>query len=221
MPDDTLDEFNGICRLFPLPGVVLLPHAVIPLHIFEPRYRRMMEDALRSGDGQITMVLMRGGESAAGPEIADVACLGRVIQHHRLPDGRFNLLLRGMQRVRLLRELERGTLYRQAEAELIREPNNPEGTVARRGELIRLFRRMMWRPRASGSDLISHLESGIPLGALVDLIAHALDLPAALKQEFLAEPAADHRANALIHLLRDLGPPSPPPARFPPRFSDN
>lgn len=225
MPDDdSLDDFDGICRLFPLPGVVLLPHVVIPLHLFEPRYRQLMEDTLAGGDGLITMVLAQGEPPPPGqkPIIADVACIGRVIQHQRLPDGRFNLLLRGRRRVLLLGELERDTPYRQSRAELIPELDNLDGTFAPRLELIRLFRGTMQRSHPLSPDLISYLESDVPLGALTDLIAHALNLPAATKQEFLAEPSADRRAEALVRLLRRANPPAfRPSIRFPPEFSDN
>src|SRR3954447_23286620 len=98
--DDDVREFDGTCRLFPLPGVVLFPHAILPLHVFEPRYRQMTEDAL-SGDKLVTIVRLRPAgatlseppDTLGSPPIERVACVGRILQHERLPDGRFGLLL--------------------------------------------------------------------------------------------------------------------------------
>src|SRR6266568_3715474 len=99
MSDDlqALQSFSGIARLFPLPNAVLFPHLVMPLHIFEPRYRQMTRDAL-AGDRFIAMVLLQPGwesEYEALPAIHSVACLGRIQAEQRLPDGRFNIQLRG------------------------------------------------------------------------------------------------------------------------------
>src|ERR1700722_5476852 len=118
MDDDyDLKDFDNISRLFPLPGVVLFPHAVLPLHIFEPRYRQMTEDALGT-DRLITIVQIRPpGEwkSSSEPALEEFGCLGRIFKHERLPDGRFNFLLLGRKRVRLIREIASGTLYRMSE----------------------------------------------------------------------------------------------------------
>src|SRR3954471_24650376 len=116
-----LDDFDKVCRLFPLPHVVFFPHAVLPLHIFEPRYRQMTEDALAAGDKLITIVQLRGDQPGPGfgePAVAAIACLGKILQHQRLPDGRFNFLLLGLARVKLTREVPSEKLYRLAEAEV-------------------------------------------------------------------------------------------------------
>ena len=98
-----LAGFNGTARLFPLTNLVLFPHVVQPLHIFEPRYRQMIRDAL-AADRLIAMVLLRPGweEQYEGrPAVHAVACLGRILAEQPLDDGRYNLLLRGLSRVRL------------------------------------------------------------------------------------------------------------------------
>src|SRR6516225_204839 len=108
--DPTLERFSKLCRLFPLPKVVLFPHAVMPLHIFEPRYRQMTEDALAT-DRLVTIVQWRAPyptEPDTLPELEEIGCLGRILQHERLADGRFNFLLLGRKRVRLGRELPVG-----------------------------------------------------------------------------------------------------------------
>src|SRR3712207_569670 len=105
MSDDlpALDKFAGIARLFPLPNLVLFPSVIQPLHIFEPRYRQMTADAL-AGDRLLAIVLLRPGweeEYEGRPAVYPVACLGHIAAHQRLEDGRSNLLLRGLRRIRI------------------------------------------------------------------------------------------------------------------------
>src|SRR5215467_7574945 len=112
----SLENFGGTARLFPLPNLVLFPHVMQPLHIFEPRYRQMTADAL-AGDRLIALALLRPGWESdydGKPAIYPVACLGRVVAEQRLDDGRYNILLRGLSRVRLVEELSQGKLYRTA-----------------------------------------------------------------------------------------------------------
>ncbi len=105
-----LTSFQGKLPLFPLPNVVHFPHVALPLHIFEERYRAMVGDAIEA-DRLIGIVLLKPGYEAdyeGYPEIHDVACLGKIVEDHRLPDGRYNILLLGAKRGRILRE---GSLY--------------------------------------------------------------------------------------------------------------
>ena len=85
--------FSGVVRLFPLPNLVLYPHVMQPLHIFEGRYREMLDDAL-ADDKLITMAVLEPGwepDYDSRPPISPYACLGKVVTHHKLPDGRSNL----------------------------------------------------------------------------------------------------------------------------------
>jgi Lon protease-like protein len=223
MHDDLdLRDFDGRVRLFPLPGVVLLPHVVLPLHVFEPRYRQMTRDAL-AADGLIAMVQVRPDADWSGPrepELEPVGCLGRILRHEELPDGRFNLLLLGRKRVRLVRELDSPTLYRRAEVELIEDvpPDDPAGV--QRAELLRLFRGAV----RLDAEMDALLRRDLPLGVLADLIAHAMALPPALKQSLVAEPRVERRAGVLGRLLAELAanerPEGPGPRPGPP-FSLN
>ena len=109
MSDDLtpLSGFGGTARLFPLPNLVLFPHVVQPLHIFEPRYRELMADAL-AGDRLIALALLRPGweeDYDQQPPIHPVICLGSIHKEERLPDGRYNLLLQGVSRARVLEEV--------------------------------------------------------------------------------------------------------------------
>lgn len=225
--DDDLCGSRLLCRLFPLPGIVLFPHVVLPLHIFEPRYVQMTEDAL-AADGLITMVqLTPPAEEVEGrvPPVEPVACMGKILNHVRLPDGRFNLLLLGLKRVRLIRELPSQRLYRVAEAQVMSEEPLCEPDEPRRNELLRLFRELTLKRQNLEPDLAKLLDSGLPMGALTDVITHALGLPPAIKQAFLSDSSVERRADCLIELLHQVEDQLPefskPHATFPPPFSVN
>ena len=99
--------------IFPLAGALLFPRSQLPLHIFEPRYRAMVRDALAS-DRLIAMVQpMDGGEP---PTLFDIGCIGRISSCDELDDGRFNIVLEGLSRFRVAREASVGTPYRQVDA---------------------------------------------------------------------------------------------------------
>ena len=109
-------EFSGTARLFPLPNLVLFPNVVQGLHVFEPRYRQLVKDALAT-DRFITLVLLKPGweeDYDGAPAIEPVACLGRVTWHEKLTDGRFNLRLRGIARLKIVEEVKTDHLYRVA-----------------------------------------------------------------------------------------------------------
>src|SRR5512135_1917533 len=99
--------------LFPLPNVVLFPRAVLPLHIFEERYKVMTADVL-AGDGRLAMALLKSGwekDYYGRPAIEQVVCVGQILSHEKLPDGKYNFLLQGRNRARVVRE-HRGKPYR-------------------------------------------------------------------------------------------------------------
>jgi uncharacterized protein len=225
--DHDLHNFQNLCRLFPLPGVVLFPHAVLPLHIFEQRYRRMTEDALAT-DRFVTIVQPRAPDDDPvnnHPPVESIACLGKILNCERLDDGRYNFLLLGLKRVRLLREVENEKPYREAEAELLEDEPLEGSEEPRRSELVQLFQTVSQRQEKLDPDLASLLESRLALGALTDIVAHALGLPAAVKQAFLTDCHIDRRADGLIEILRHVAAQLPPVNReergFPPAFSEN
>ena len=102
--------------IFPLPDVVLFPHTLLPLHIFEPRYRQMIRDCL-AGDKRLAMALLRPGWESdyyGRPPVHPIAGAGEIIQHEELPDGRFNILLRGTMRIGITAASARGQIVRPA-----------------------------------------------------------------------------------------------------------
>ena len=233
MDDDyDLKDFGNLSRLFPLPGVVLFPHAVLPLHIFEPRYRQMTEDALAS-DRLITIVQIRPPDEWKSPELPaleEFGCLGRIFKHERLADGRFNFLLLGRKRVRLTREVPSGKLYRMSEVRVVEDILQVEVDLLPaidhdrlRSELIAIFRDRY--KDGLDPDLDALFETELPLGVLTDIVAQTMGLPASMKQGFLAEPRVARRSIELLALLREMKDhphePGGDPIAFPPPFSLN
>src|SRR5262245_48063657 len=221
--DDSLADFGGTARLFPLPNLVLFPGALQPLHIFEPRYRQLMADAL-DGDRLIAMALLRPGweeDYHLRPPIHEVVCLGRVLQEERLADGRYNLLLRGLCRARVREELPAGKLYRVAGVDLLSEGPLPAGSDEaglRQALGQRLAAWFADQPEAQ-EQVRAALESGLPLGRLCDLFSFALPLELEAKQALLEELSVEARVRLLLGHLG--GAPEEQPRRFPPEFSAN
>jgi Lon protease-like protein len=219
-------EFSGRVRLFPLPHLVLFPHVIQPLHVFEPRYRAMMEDALR-GDKLLTLALLEPGwenDYEGRPAIFPVACLGRITTWHRLPDGRFNLLLAGLRRVRILRELNEPVPFRVAQCEVLEDQYGDytaEQTQHTRARLLEAFLRMLRRAGNDDPHLRATLDKCLSLGALTDVVAYTLGLDLALKRQLLEETRVDRRAHLLLTLLQPGRGRPFPGGKFPPEFSNN
>jgi Lon protease-like protein len=225
MTDDqqALANFDGTIRLFPLPNLVLFPHVVQGLHVFEPRYRQLIADTL-TGDGTFAVVLLRPGweeEYDERPEVEPVACLGRVGWHERLPDGRYNLRLRGLGRVRLVEELPTDKLYRVARGELA--PDVIPADLHRLAELRRnLADAVLPRFASDGQaheQLRELLQGDTPLGQVCDVLSYALPLPLEMKQALLTEPHVDLRAEIITQALEVSA--ARADRKFPPDFSPN
>lgn len=127
-----------IVPMFPLPGVFLYPGAVMPLHIFEPRYRSMVDD-LMDTSGRLVMATIRRRDrrdSAGAPTVCEIAGLGEIVGHERLPDGRFLIALLGLERVRI-HEVDSPHLYRLVEtAEFAETVGDPEEVALLRHDVI-------------------------------------------------------------------------------------
>jgi uncharacterized protein len=227
--DFDAQTFSGKVRLFPLPNLVLYPHVMQPLHIFEGRYREMLEDAL-AGDQLITMALLKPGwetDYESRPPIAQYACLGKVVAHHRLEDGRYNLLLMGVERVRIVEELKPLRSFRQASVELVEDCYDFATPAEQRHvqeRLLAAFRKHLPCSCELPEQLESMLSNQLPLGLLTDLAAYALPLETPLKQELLAECLVRRRAEILLSEVKKLAATaaSVPSARhYPASFSEN
>jgi uncharacterized protein len=117
-PPASLSDLPVRIRLFPLGGAILLPRAVMPLNIFEPRYLEMVRDAMAT-DQMIGLVQPRSdtGDNGDRPELYDIGAVGRITQYNETGDGRFLIALTGLARFRLVQELPATTSYRQAEVD--------------------------------------------------------------------------------------------------------
>ncbi len=195
----------GAVPLFPLPNVVLFPKAVQPLHIFEERYKAMTHDAL-NGDGRIAMALLRPGwerEYYSRPAIEPVVCVGRIISHERLPDGKYNFLLQGEARARVVREHDGHlTPYRAAELDLLPETEAPaEVLTDLRRRLQRLFAHSPLAPTPAGRQFRQLLEGTLPTPLVADLLAFTYLEDVPLKQSLLAERDVGGRVARLVDAL--------------------
>jgi uncharacterized protein len=223
------EDFTGVVRLLPLPNLVLFPHVMQPLHIFEPRYRKLVEDAL-AGDQLITPVLLTPGwekDYDGRPPVCRMACLGRITTHHRLEDGTYNLLLLGLRRVRLARELPAGKIYREAEVSLC-EDEYPSHESAARGALQRQIREALLNVlpllAEAQEQLDQLLGADVPLGLLTDVVSYMLDVELTGKQALLAELNVHRRAEILLGHLKAAGKghaDGKAALVFPPQFSAN
>jgi ATP-dependent Lon protease len=213
----------------------MFPHVVQPLHIFEPRYCDLLEDAI-AGDRKIAIVLLEPGwerDYYGRPPICSVACLGKIVAHERLRaphggrSGRHNILLRGLSRVVVRRELPGDTSFRRAEVELVDDMYPPGGAQQRwqaKRRLVDLARKLLPDSDALEEQLSDLLAGQASLGMLTDVFAFTLAFSPAVKQQLLAEPDVDQRAALLAERLSALAGQldgAPAAARFPPRFSLN
>lgn len=200
------DDFCGRVRLFPLPNLVLFPHVVQPLHIFEPRYCEMLSDALAT-DRLIAMALLDKGwenQYQNRPPIAPTICIGKVVSHTPTEDGRHNILLVGMKRARIVEELEGDRSFRQARVDVLEDLYDPDGAAARpvlMERLQKLFSHFVPEGLATQESFKQLLGKQLPLGIFADTITYALNLPLAIKQQLLAEHNVDIRCRILTRCL--------------------
>jgi Lon protease-like protein len=209
MQDDWAESSPNNSRaipLFPLPNVVLFPRAVLPLHVFEERYKQMTADAL-AGHRQIAMALLRPGWEKnyhGAAAIEPIVCIGNILAHERLPDGRYNLLLQGTTRAKLVREL---TLhpYRTAEVQPLVEPPSMEIDLCNeRRHLISIFSNGRFTSIPLCQKFLEMLCSPVPTADIADLIAFNLIDDMHVKQQLLAEPNPCRRAARVASILERL-----------------
>lgn len=184
--------------IFPLPGALLFPRGHLPLHIFEPRYRAMVSDAL-ARDRRIAMIQPKGpGEP---PPLFDVGCVGHIREIERLDDGRFNLVLEGISRFRIVRELPVATPFRQVEADLAAyaDAEAPDALPSIvRAEIEREARRFAdSRGVAVDWTEVSRLDDE----TLVNAISAMAPFDIAAKQALLEAATLDERADLLAQFL--------------------
>jgi len=194
--------------LFPLPSVVLFPGARLPLHIFEPRYRRMVADLLaRPEDERRVGMIYAAAADREGTELVEPGCAGRLVAHEPLDDGRSNIVLHGEFRFEVEREVD-GRPYRRAVVRPLPDRVPPEEATTGetlREELLRLAIAVHGASRGSApyrlEDLMTAGDTSPALAALTNRLAAALDLPPERKQSLLAEPVLS-RGEEVAGILR-------------------
>lgn len=239
------DDFGGCVRLFPLPGLVVFPHAMQPLHIFEPRYCDMLTESLAT-DRLIAMATLRGNPQhsfAQQTAVHPTVCIGKIVSHVETEDGGHNILLIGAQRAKILREMPTNRSFRMADVEVAVDFH----PVANSTQCRELKRKVLDAfaavipPTATVQHNLHELMAGqMGLGPITDIIAYTLPLPMEAKLSLLAEANVSERARLLVQVLSEpflgeppLGPSSPaaspsaPSSQgtaapgFPPPFSRN
>lgn len=193
--------------IFPLPDLVFFPHTMLPLHVFEARYRAMITDCL-ARDKRLAVVGLKPGYEAdyeGKPAVHPVTGFGRIVQWERLASGRFNLLLRGEGRARIDRELPTDTLYRMVQATPLAETGatNP-GVPALAGRVKARCREILSAVGRSGADLQAAVEALEPPGELCDQVTSALVPTHSVRQALLEELDVERRLERLAQALDDL-----------------
>jgi uncharacterized protein len=186
--------------LFPLTGAILFPGMQLPLHIFEPRYRDLVGDSL-ARDRMIGMVQPKG--QGNHPDLFTVGCLGRIGDVEAMDDGRYNIILEGVQRFTILKELDVTTTFRQAQAELWEEDEAADAlSIAERASLEIESRRF--------ADVQGYAVDWKAVGqlddySLVNAIAQIAPFDYAAKQALLEARGLSMRADLIVQLMQFFG----------------
>ena len=184
--------------LFPLSGAILFPRSHLPLHIFEERYRAMVQDAM-AGPGRIAMI--QPTDKADATTLYQIGCVGELVGVEELDDGRFNIMLLGSQRFRLIGEATSGTPYRQADIDLDAfDDGDPDPLSSiQRAEVEREARRFGDAlSLAVDWDAVGRLDDEM----LVNAIAQVAPFDAGAKQALLEEVTLTGRADLVVQLMQ-------------------
>ncbi len=185
--------------IFPLPGVILFPGLQLPLHIFEPRYRALVSDAL-ARDRRIAMIQPQ--RPMEGAPLFSVGCVGRIGEIEAMDDGRFNLVLQGEARFRIIRELDVTTAFRQVEAELLEEDEDAVLSAVERASFEREARRFADNQGYSVDwKSVERLDDE----TLINGVAQIAPFDPASKQALLEAPDLAARCELLIQLMYFYG----------------
>ena len=193
--------------IFPLPGAIVFPGLQLPLHIFEPRYRALVSDALVK-DRRIAMIQPQG--AAEGSPLFAVGCVGKIADVESLDDGRYNIVLEGEARFRLLREIEVSTPYRQVQGELLPEPGDEALSSAERASFEREARRFA---NAQGYSVDWESVERLDDTLLVNGVSQIAPFDAAAKQALLEATDLRTRCELLVQLMQFFGKSDPDESR--------
>ncbi len=185
--------------VFPLGGALLFPRMHLPLHVFEPRYRALVTDAV-ARDRRIGIVQPRA--PGTPPPLFDTGCVGRIAEIEALADGRFDIVLEGLAKFRILRELDVTTPFRQVEAMLLA----PEASdVLSLGERASIERESRAFAEAQGYAVDWEAVARLDDEALVNGIAQIAPFDPASKQALLEAETLSDRAELIVQLMAFFG----------------
>jgi Lon protease-like protein len=186
--------------LFPLPGAILFPRSQLPLHIFEPRYREMIRDVIE-GSGRIGMIQPHRLDDDNQAPLFAVGCIGELVGVEELEDGRFNIVLLGSNRFRLLSEPKIESAYRcgDIDIEAFDDEEPPPLSLGQRAEVEREARRL---GDAMGLAVDWEAVSRLDDEMLVNAIAQVAPFDVGAKQALLEQQTLDGRADLLVQLMQ-------------------
>jgi len=192
--------------LFPLPDVVFFPKTLLPLHVYEPRYRTLASDALERDQAICTALLRPGWEADyyGSPEVYPVGCIGRIVQHTKLPDGRYNITLQGEGKVRI-EEQVRVEPYRIVRVQPIQDDDawTLRDNVAQEAiELVRLFRQVH---EGQGPSLLLAETFGQNMSpeSILNTVAMHLNVEPDMKERLLEMESLEARYHSVLEILRN------------------
>ena len=185
--------------IFPLAGAVLFPGLQLPLHIFEPRYRALVGDALVR-DRRIAMIQPQ--KAIDGAPLYSIGCIGRIGEIEAMDDGRYNLILEGQSRFRVLRELDVATAFRQVEAELIEDDEDETLSFAQRGGFEQEAREFA---DAQGYSVDWDSVQNLDDMSLINGVSQIAPFDPASKQALLEANSLVERCELLVQLMQFFG----------------
>lgn len=211
MSDTVQVNFGIPMPLFPLDAMALMPHGIAPLHVFEPRYRQLVSDAL-DGEKQFAMAMYeeRHGGSAkmnahGHPALRPVVCVGHIVRHEKTPDGRYGVLLQGLCRARMLQELppEDGVMYRRAFLMPLEIDDVDEGRLEGfRRRLTGAIESDKLGDLRDSARFLEHLKNPeIPTSVILEVLGFTYLADAELRYQLLASDDAVERAAILSREL--------------------
>ena len=222
--DISLKHFSGVLPIFPLTNVVLFPHVVLPLHIFEKRYQKLLDDSM-SGEKLIGMAVLKPGWEThyeGNPDIYPSACVGKIIDHEPLAHGRSNIMLLGLKRIHI-KEIVTPRPYRTAKVELLHDvktwKSGQEKSAIRQtlfelyGEIVIEFARSKRKYPA-----LSHLD--MTFEQMIDILSASAGLRLKDQIYMLQEKKMDLRIEFLMEKMQERLKKSSPPFQFPSKLMD-
>jgi len=199
-------DSSNVTPLFPLPDVVFFPKTLLPLHVYEPRYRALASEALEQDRIICTALLKPGWESDyyGSPEVYPVGCVGKIVHHQKLPDGRYNITLDGIGKVRIESSV-RLTPYRLVRVTPVEDDSawaRGDKALEEAAELVRLFQQVH-EGQAPSILLAEMFGQNMSPESILNTVALHLNAEPELKEQLLEMDSLDLRYQTLVQILRN------------------